>query len=251
MRKLVTVFAALAVAGMAMAQAESQIVGYVTETISAKEMNIIGVHFQNTDDSSLNVQDILPDTGISAGTDLLRVWNPATGTYTSVYYFGDTYADFGYDPDLGPGWADGDQIRSNFSIEAGQSFWLATTKETSVTIAGEVLAATDNKVSTLAKTMNMISNTFPVDANIQNVTPISGISFGTDLLRIWDSAMGVYKSFYYFPDTYADFGYDPDLGAGWADGDQIRANIQIPVGSGFWLATDKATVLEFVAPAGI
>ena len=105
---------------------DSNIVGYVTKTTAAGKMDIVGVHFQNTDGTDISVQDVKPVSGFGYGVDLLRVWNPGLGTYTFAYYFTDTYADYDYDPDLGPGWADGDQIRITCPIEVGQGFWLTT-----------------------------------------------------------------------------------------------------------------------------
>ena len=234
-----------------MAQAESQIVGYVTKEMAAGKMDIMGVSFQNIGDTSINVQDIIPVSGFGEGVDLIRVWNPTEKTYTFAYYYSETYADYNYEPDLGAGWADGDQIRSNISIDAGQGFWLTTVQAASMTIAGEVLVATDNKVSTLAGKMDLICNTFPVETSIQDITLVSGFGEGVDLIRVWNPTGKTYTFAYYYSETYANYDYEPDLGAGWADGDQIRVNAQIPAGSGFWLTTVSDVVVEFVVPAGI
>ena len=230
---------------------DSNIVGYVTKATAGNKMDILGMSFQEIGGADLNVQDILPGAGFSEGGDLLRVWNPATSTYMFAYYFSDTYADYDYDPDLGPGWADGDQLRVDFTIPAGQGFWLTTIGNASVTIAGEVLDKTDNKVSTLANKMDILSSTFPVDTDVQDITPVSGFSEGGDLLRVWNPTTSTYTFAYYFSDTYADYDYDPDLGPGWADGDQIRVDFTILAGQGFWLTTINNAILSFPAPAAL
>ena len=124
-----TVFAACAIAGAAVA-VDSNIVGDVTKTTDANKMDILGVPFQNVGDTVINIQDVTPVSGIDLfGRDFLRVWNPATATYVTASYFGDTYdvTDINYEHDLGPGWADGDtQVRLDFTIDAGQGFWLQT-----------------------------------------------------------------------------------------------------------------------------
>jgi len=232
--------------------ADSNIVGYVTKTTAANKMDILGMSFQEIGGADLNVQDILLKGADPYGGDVLRVWNPLTEKYTYAFYFADTYADYDYDPDLGPGWADGDQIRLDFTIPAGQGFWLTTIGTVSATIAGEVLAKTDNQVSTLAGKMELFSNTFPVDANVQDVKFVSGADpYGGDVLRLWNPQAEKYTYAFYFADTYADYDYDPDLGSGWADGDQLRLDFTILAGQGFWLTTVNNTVVEFLAPAAL
>jgi len=220
-------------------------------------MDIVGTHFQNIGDTTINIQDVLPGAGIDMfGRDVLRAWEPVAATYISARYFDETYdeADTDYENDLGPGWADGDGFRLDFPIIAGQGFWLQTRNNASVTIAGEVLAAKDNLVSTLAGKMDIICNTFPVDINIQDVLPGVGIDmFGRDVLRVWDPVTATYISARYFDETYdeADTDYENDLGPGWADGDGFRLNFPITAGQGFWLQTRNNATVSFSAPAGI
>jgi len=214
-------------------------------------MDLLGVSFQEIGGADLNVQDVLPGTGIDVwGGDLLRVWGPVTAKYVSAYYFEETYSS-DYKEEYGPGWATPGQVRLDFPIAAGQGFWLTTADATSVTIAGEVLQATDNKVSTLATKMDILCNTFPVDINVQDVKPVSGIdTWGGDLLRIWNPVTATYVSAYYFEETYsAD--YQEEYGAGWATPGQVRLDIPIASGQGFWLTTGTDAVVEFFAPAGI
>ena len=256
MKKLVTVFAACAVAGLAFA-ADSNIVGYVTKTTAAGKMDIVGTHFQNIGDATINIQDVFPGVGIDLyGRDFLRIWNPLTATYITASYWGDTYdvEDVNGDNDLGPGWADEGQIRLDFTIDPGQGFWLQTRANASVTIAGEVLAADDNRASTAAGKMDILCNTFPVELNIQEITPVSGIDlYGRDFLRAWNPTTATYITASYWGDTYdvEDVNGDNDLGPGWADEGQIRLDFTINPGQGFWLQTRSAAVVSFPAPAGI
>jgi len=250
MKKLVTVFAACAVTGMAMA-ADSNIVGYVTKTTAANKMDIFGVPFQNIGDTDINVQDVLPGPGVTdGGTDLLRIWNPATATYVAAYYCSETYSS-DWNTTYGPGWADSSWVRLDFPIATGQGFWLTTGNDASITIAGEVLGATDNKNSTLANKMDILCNTFPVDINIQDVKPVSGVTDGgTDLLRIWNPATATYVAAYYCSETYSS-DWNTTYGPGWADSSWVRLDFPITAGQGFWLTTGADAVIEFPVPAAL
>ena len=118
-------------------------------------MDIFGVPFQNVGETTINIQDVKPNAGIDVwGGDLLRMWNPLTTTYTFAFYFGETY-DAGYEEEFGQGWADGDQVRLNFPISAGQGLWLSTISNAAVTIAGEVLPASENLISTQSGKMDI------------------------------------------------------------------------------------------------
>jgi hypothetical protein len=119
-------------------------------------------------------------------------------------------------------------------------------------ISGEVVAKTDNQLATLANKMDLICNTFPVDMSIQDIVPVSGFSTtGGDLIKVWNASTRTYVSAYYYSDVYADDNYDPSLGAGWADGNQIKLNTIIAAGQGFWLTTAQNAVVSFTAPAGL
>ena len=220
-------------------------------------MDILATHFQDIGDTTINIQDVLAGPGIDMyGRDTLRVWNPVSATYVTARYFSETYdtADIDYEDDLGPGWADVDGFRLNFQIDAGQGFWLQTRNNASVTIAGEVLKANDNKVSTLAGKMDIICNTFATDINIQDIQAGSGIDmYGRDTLRVWNPVSATYVTARYFSETYdtADIDYEDDLGPGWADVDGFRLDFQIFAGQGFWLQTRNNATVLFPAPAGI
>ena len=242
---------------MAAGEVNSNIVGYVTKGLTAGKMDMLGVHFQNIGDTVINIQDILPTSGIDLyGRDTLRVWNPGSGTYTTAGYYSETYdvEDTDGDFDLGSGWADEDGVRLDFMIEAGQGFWLQTRLNATVTIAGEVLSPEDNKVSTVAGKMDILCNTFPVSFNIQDITPVSGIDlYGRDTLRVWNPGSGTYTTAGYYSETYdvEDTDGDFDLGPGWADEDGVRLDFMIEAGQGFWLQTRLNAVVSFPAPAGI
>ena len=236
---------------------DSNIVGYVTKGLTAGKMDIVGTHFQNIGDTVVNIQDILPAAGIDIyGRDNLRVWDPVMATYIRAHYYSETYdaADTDYEFDLGPGWGDDDGFRLDFPITPGQGFWLQTRVNASVIIAGEVLKAEDNTVSTLAGKMDLICNTFPVTISIQDILPGTGIDiYGRDNLRVWDPVTATYVRAHYYSETYdaADTDYEFDLGPGWGDDDGFRLDFPITPGQGFWLQTRNNASVLFSAPAGI
>jgi len=215
----------------------------------------MGVSFQNIGDTVISIQDVVPMTGFDdEGGDQLRIWNPLTSTYTTVYYYADTYTNSVYSNDLGPGWADELQNRLNITLDPGQGFWLKTLGAASFCIAGEVLDKDSNKISTLANKQDMVSNVFPCDTDLQDVVPVSGFDEeGGDQLRIWNPQTATYATYYYYADTYINSNYLNDLGPGWADELQNRPNggITIQAGQSFWLKTLGNGVLSFTPPAGI
>jgi hypothetical protein len=227
------------------------IVGYQTMSTLSGKMDIAGVQFEGVNGVQISIQDIVPVSGFSDGLDLIKVWDPVARTYVSAYYFSDVYADYDYDLSLGAGWADIDQIKIDLTIDPGQAFWITTASDASFTIAGQVVGSTDNQVSTLSGKMDLICNTFPASLSIQDVEPVSGFSDGLDLIKVWDAVNRTYTSAYYFSDVYADYDYDPSLGAGWADIDQIKVDVVIAEGQGFWLTTANDAVVSFTAPAGL
>lgn len=252
MKKLVTAFA-LCAAMSTMAQVNSQnIVGYVTKSTVANTMDAMGVNFQNPESSTLSIQLIIPQSGFSMeGADQLRMWNPLTRGYATYFYFGVTYQDDTYAVEAGPGWADAAQVRvlSSVKLDPGQGFWMKTESAATFTIAGEIVQPTDNKISTLANTFDMVAGTFPVTMSIQDAVPVSGFSIeGADQLRVWNPLTRVYATYFYFAVTYLDDTYAVETGPGWADAAQIRANVTIAQGQGFWLKTEAAAVLSFTSP---
>jgi len=81
--------------------------------------------FQEIGGADLNVQDVLPGTGITTdGDDVIRVWNPGSGTYTTGLYWDETYDT--EDNEMGPGWGNGRQDRLDITLFAGQGFWVQT-----------------------------------------------------------------------------------------------------------------------------
>ena len=250
MQKVITGFAALLVAVAAMAQTnQSQIAGFATMVTQGAKMDLFGVSFQKVGGEDIDIQDIQPGAGYSSdvGYDLIRVWDPLTGKYVFAYHWNQTYDKDTGDP-LGPGWGDIDENRLDTFIVAGQGYWLTTLKNASAAVAGEVLSKYDDKVSTLANKMDLFCNTFPAEINIQDVTPVSGVTdWGVDLLRLWDPDAETYVSAYYCSTTYDSTGADLEK-AGWADYSWIRLDVQIAVGQGFWLTTVADSVVKFPVP---
>jgi hypothetical protein len=76
---------------------------------------------------SVNLQDIHVDGYSEEGADWIKIYNPSTYTYTTVYYWGEAmdgvYEDDTYKNLLGPGWGDEAQVAVDLEILAGQGFW--------------------------------------------------------------------------------------------------------------------------------
>jgi len=89
MKKLVTVFAACAIAGLAMAQTDSNIVGYKTVTLN-QNYTILGFNFEDCGGGPLSLQEVIPYaegmTANSAGgtADNIQIQN-ASGGYDTYF----------------------------------------------------------------------------------------------------------------------------------------------------------------------
>ena len=97
--------------------------------MTAGLQDILGVQFLSVGAESSDIQNIFLNDG--TGEDTINLYTPGVG-YTTYSWSTETYKnDYEYDEDLGPGWADGEQIRfcelneNSISIEMGKGVWIS------------------------------------------------------------------------------------------------------------------------------
>ena len=124
MKKLVTAFAACALAGLVNAQVESvNIVGYQTMSTLPNDYTMIGVNFGAVGGASIPVKDLFTGTflgGTGLGdADQILVWSVGAG-YTFYYYtdFGEGFEEFN-----NKWFRDGEYTETTDVIPAGAGFW--------------------------------------------------------------------------------------------------------------------------------
>ena len=96
--------------------------------MNADLQDILGANFIGVGTDALDIQAIFLQNGTSS--DSISLYVPGVG-YTPYSWSTETYKnDYEYAEDLGPGWADGDQIRfcelneNAITVSAGAGFWL-------------------------------------------------------------------------------------------------------------------------------
>ena len=89
----------------------------------------------NTLPMAIELQDIKCEGFGEEGTDYIKIWDAATATYMTAYYWGNSvdgvFDDVNNTPDnydddiaLGAGWGDGYQTALHADIAVGQGFWM-------------------------------------------------------------------------------------------------------------------------------
>ena len=257
MKKLVTAACALA-AGLAMAEGvtSANTVGFIDITTVANTMDTAGVPFTGVAASGdISIQDIKLVGTVSYGEDWIKFWNPATKKYTFAYYWDELYADVEDDDPIpgAVGWGDGDQTLITMTLPAGRGFWAQTANSVKVSIPGEVVSVADNKIRTVANTMDLFANVYPVRTDIQDITLKGSVTYGEDWIKFWNPATKKYEFAYYWNELYADVEDDDPIPGkvGWGDGDQTLITKTLDIGEGFWSQTANAVDIEFKVPAGL
>lgn len=229
--------------------------------MTAGLQDIIGAQFSNCGSKALDIQALFLENG--TGADGINLYTPGVG-YTSYSWSTETYKnDYEYAEDLGPGWADGDQIRfcelneNAITIDPGQGFWLSMKGENAeARTSGEVLSSEFETIEMEAGLQDIVILPYPCDTDIQNIVLLNGT--GADGINLYTPGVG-YTSYSWSLETYKnDYEYAEDLGPGWADGDQIRFcelnenAVTIPAGQGFWLSMkgngENAPQVKFLNP---
>ena len=230
-----------------MADVESaNVVGYTTVSLKARTQDIMGAPFVNIASKAFSVQN-LTIADPTDGADWIKIYNPTSGKYDKALYWDEIYESLEAEDPMGSGFGDEEGTIVDMTIEPGQGFWMKTDKSTSVTIPGEVLAASDNSTTMKARTQDMVAGIFPVALNIQDVT-LSASTDGADWIKVYNPTSGKYDKALYWDEIYESLEAEDPMGSGWGDEEGTIVNMTVNPGQGFWMKTDKDCTVSFKAP---
>ena len=256
---------AAAIAMVAAADIESSnIVGYTSKAVEAGKYYLIGVQFNKAgaEAGSIDMNDLVSlSAGMNPGTydadfegaPSIQVLSPSGAGYIPYYYISDATDDD--DTPLGINcWADSDgyQLKDADKLALGKGFWFKSDVAGTITIAGEVKAGADAVQAFPANQFYIMSNPFPVDFSLANLTT-TGITPGTfdadfqgaSEIQILSANGAGYIPYYYISDaTDSD---DEYVGYNcWADSDgYILEGNQVKAGESFWIKGNAAGSLGF------
>jgi hypothetical protein len=232
MKKLVTAFAACALAGLVNAQVESvNIVGYTTTEVNSATWYQIASTFVPvgglpTDGTPIN--DLFT-TGFENG-DKIFVWNKTTQSYDEYTWMDEPFdQDFNIAP---AGWADAGEMRTEEVLLVGQAVFLrkASAGATTIVFAGQVEA--DITTTVPSATWVQVSLPYPVDVTLNDQILWTGFVNG-DKVFVWNVATQSYDEY-----TWMDEPFDQDFNvapAGWADAGEMRTDVALPVGGAMFI----------------
>ncbi len=282
MKKLVTAFAACALAGLAFAQVESvNIVGYSTASLAAG-YNMIGVNFEavGATDGKVSIQDLVSATGLTgvdwgtvSGGDQLLIWDASNQFYPVFYSWTGADADTALGTtgvnnkwvDLGT--FDGTAATvPTLLVPAGSAAWIVRTSGTAASLVFSGQVKQGGGSQTLSQGYNMFANALPVDLAMNNSAQVTcaglaGVDWGTvsggDQLLVWDASNQYYPVFYSWTGADADTALGTtgvsnkwvDLGTFDGTAATVPA-VTIPVGGGAWIVRTAATAAS-ITTAGL
>jgi hypothetical protein len=248
MKKLVTAFAACALAGLVDAQVESvNIVGYNTVTID-KQWTIIAANFEAVGGGAISLQDAFPySDGMTKGNndtiaDVLQIQN-AVGGYDIYYLSNGKNAKGATVAGLDGKWAAAASYSpTTATIAPGTALWYLARNPSStlkITVAGQALntAAGDMPVNL---TWKHIANPYPTDLPLNDGIPYTdGMTKGNndttaDNIQI-QNALGGYDIYYMSNGKNAKGATVAGLDGKWAAAASYSpTTAAIPVGAGAW-----------------
>jgi len=250
MKKLMTAFAACALAGAVYAQIESQnIVGYTTVIPTAGKQIMTGAMFNQVGGAALDLQDIRMENVAATGGTVIWWWDKDTRTYTYAYwlplYASDGVTPLGYD-----GWGDPESWEPMAKTFApGEGFWIqpdGSSVDPKVVTAGELAVSSGEAefvaVNLFAGKQVQVCNPLPVQVALADVG-MSGVNpTGGTVLWWWDMDTRTYTYAYWLPmydeDGVTPLGYD-----GWGDPESwVPIVKQFAFGEGFWIQPDGSSV---------
>ena len=251
--KKVMFAAAVAAAGGLMAIESANVVGYNTDTITAKKFNMVSVPFEGTDGDGFKLDQCLSGVDLT-GTDSpytadqIQFWDASKGGYENWYYYdvGDEYT----------GWWDEISQSKMFEdaypdgMPAGTAFWYksaaSATQNGSVIVAGQVPTAASINFEVLKGKFNMIAYPYPVALRLNDSKQVSWTGahgtdspYTADQIQIWNATLGGYENWYYY-----DVG---DEYTGWWDEISQSKMFEdayttgLPVGKPFWYKAAAGT----------
>ena len=238
---------AAAAAISAFAIESANVVGYTTFNLTGGKQDIAGTPFVSVGGSSFSIQNLTLSDPTDA-TDWIKVYNPLTGRYEKAIYFDEIYETLESEDPMGSGWGDDEGTAMTTTIDPGQGFWMYCDKNNTVTVPGEVLAASENTTTLTGGKQDIVAGIFPVATSIQSIT-LSAPTDATDWIKIYNPSTGKYEKSIYFDEIYETLESEDPMGSGWGDDEGTAKTITIQPGQGFWMYTDKDTTVTFAPPS--
>jgi hypothetical protein len=253
MKKLVTAFAACALAGLGLAQVESvNIVGYETKALVAGKYNMIGGNFTAIGTDGFCLNSDFTGANLTAGggvldSDTILIYDANTSGYTTYYLYEG-------DPDYQAGWynAGSDELfETDYpnGLPAGSAFWYrakAETTDAKVVFSGEVPTDASYTRGLVRGKFNMVMSPYPVALDLNDAAQVTlvGATAGggvldSDTILIYDANTSGYTTYYLYEG-------DPDYQAGWynAGSDELFETDYpdgLPAGTPFWYRAKAGT----------
>ena len=222
-------------------------VGYTQFNLTGGKQDIAGTPFVSTGGSSFSIQDLTLSNPTDAA-DWIKVYNPLTGRYEKAIYFDEIYETLESEDPMGSGWGDDEGTVVSTTIDPGQGFWMYSDKNTTVTVPGEVLPASENTTSLTGGKQDIVAGIFPVATSIQSIT-LPNPTDAADWIKIYNPSTGRYVKAIYFDEIYETLESEDPMGSGWGDDEGTVMNLTINPGQGFWMYTDKNSNVSFAPPA--
>ena len=245
MKKIMCGLAAIAAIG-AFAVESANTVGYNTDTITATKFNMVCVPFEGTDGDGFKLNQCLAGVNlvgaaVPTGADKIQIWDAATGAYDNWFYY--------FNNDEWTGWWDEGTQNLLFEdvypngLPAGTAFWYKSDANAanngSVTLSGQVPAATTVDFEVLRGKFNMVADAYPVALKLNDSNQVvwtgatgAAVPTGADLIQIWDATTGAYENWFYY--------FNNDEWTGWWDEGTQNLLFEdvypngLPVGKPFW-----------------
>ena len=222
-------------------------VGYTQFNLTGGKQDIAGTPFVSTGGSSFNIQGLTLSDPTDAA-DWIKVYNPLTGKYDKAIYFDEIYETLESEDPMGSGWGDDEGTVINTTIDPGQGFWMWTKKNNTVTVPGEVVAASDNTTTLTGGKQDIVAGIFPVTTGIQSIT-LSDPTDAADWIKVYNPATGAYVKAIYYDEIYETLESEDPMGSGWGDDEGTVVNISFTPGQGFWMWTKKNNTVTFAPPS--
>jgi hypothetical protein len=226
MKKLVTAFAACALAGLVNAQVESvNIVGYTTKALTANKKAITGAQFVEVGGgTSLSLNSIQLVNVPADGTAGILWWNGSG-------YDGAMWVEIGYDPD-NIGWGDENWDEVTHTFAPGEGFWIVIPSgvtDPAVLQAGEVKLSTQATFDFAleANKKSLVINPLPVAITLDDIELVNVPADGTAGILWWNGSG-------YDGAMWVEIGYDPD-NVGWGDENWDEVTHTFGADEGFWI----------------
>jgi len=254
MKKLVTAFAACALAGLVNAQVESvNVVGYQTVTLK-QGFNMLACNFDGVSGADgMTLDELVPGTtpGMTGGNlpgnaDNILVFNAATQGYTTYYLYYVTKGTTTYNNK----WVLNATTPAGVTLKSGDAFWLNLKNATDLpaTFVGQVPAEA-SKTLTLKQGFNMIGGQFSADWDPNSLGATFWAANGTggnlpsnaDNILVFNAATQGYTTYYLYYVTKGTTTYNNQ----WV----LNATTPAPanfvkMGSGVWYSKKAAGDVE-------